>query len=214
MFVSAQHPSDVLREYIESTANPSEALLKAQEDAAEFGLAIPDAATASFITSLTALTNATSAVAVTPAAAVVGLHLLGGMQEQGILTCIDPEADHQKRAKVTFREAGYSPSRFRFLPSRPLDVMGRLALGSYNMIYGEVAPLDLKAFTQAALPLLAPGGALLLADSLLDGTLTDQTRKDRDTAAAREAEEYIDSLEDVRVARLPLGAGATLIVRN
>lgn len=212
--MSAQHPSDVLREYIESTANPSEALQAAQEDAAEFGLVIPDAATASFIGSLAALTNATSAIAVTPAAAVVGLHLLGGMKDQGILTCIDPEADHQKRAKATFRDAGYSPSRFRFLPSRPMDVMSRLALGSYNVIYGEVAPLDLKAFTEAALPLLAPGGALLLVDCLLDGTLSDQTRKDRDTIAAREADDYFNTLEDVRVARLPLGAGATLIVRK
>ncbi|MCQ9343348.1 O-methyltransferase [Corynebacterium kozikiae] len=209
--MSAQHPSDVLREYIESTTSPS--LEAALEDAAEFGLPTPDAATGTLLSSLAALTKATGAIAVTPTASVIGLYLLAGMAEGGILTCIDPEADHQKRAKATFRDAGYSPSRVRFLPSRPLDVMGRLAHGSYNLVYGEIAPLDLKAFVDAALPLLAPGGAIVLADALLDGTLADETRKDRDTVAAREADQYFQTLEGVHVSRLPIGAGTTLIVK-
>lgn len=206
--------NDYLRDYIESTAIVGDVLAAACEDAQEFGLALPDTMTGALLTTLAATARAQGAIAVTPAAGVVGLHLLAGLSNSGILTCIDPEPEHQKRAKQTFRDAGYSPSRIRFLPSRPLDVMGRLAADSYNIVYGEVSPVDLKAFTDAALPLLATGGVLVLADSLLDGTLADATRKDRDTVAAREADEYISSLDNVIVARIPLGAGITLVTKK
>lgn len=206
--------NDYLRDYIESTTTVGDVLAAACEDAQEFGLALPDTMTGALLTTLAATARAQGAIAVTPAAGVVGLHLLAGLSDSGILTCIDPEPEHQKRAKQTFRDAGYSPSRIRFLPSRPLDVMGRLAADSYNIVYGEVSPVDLKAFTDAALPLLATGGVLVLADSLLDGTLADATRKDRDTVAAREADEYISSLDNVIVARLPLGAGITLVTKK
>ena len=74
--------------------------------------------------------------------AVLGLYVLAGMPDNGILTCIDPEAEHQRSAKEAFREAGYAPSRGRFLPSRPLEVMGRLANDAYQVIYADVAALD------------------------------------------------------------------------
>ncbi|WBT09724.1 O-methyltransferase [Corynebacterium sp. SCR221107] len=202
---------DALRSYVEGTSPVSPALATAIEDAAEFGLPIPDAMTGQLLSTLAATTGAHNAIAVTPAAGAVGLYLLEGLPESAILSCIDPEPEHQRRAKITFREAGYSPSRIRFLPSRPLDVMSRLADGSYQLVYGEVAPLILKSFVDAALRLLAPGGVLILADALLDGTIADSSRKDRDTVAAREADEYFRSLEGVHVTRLPLGAGMTII---
>ncbi|AHI22460.1 O-methyltransferase [Corynebacterium vitaeruminis] len=202
-----------LSSYVEETTVASAALTAACEDASEFGLTIPDAMTGQLLSTLAAATKAQGVIAVTPAAGVVGLYLLAGLGDNAIISCIDPEPEHQKRAKVTFREAGYSPSRIRFLPSRPLDVMGRLANASYQLVYGEVSPLELKAFVDAALPLLSAGGVLVLADALLDGTLADLSRKDRDTVAAREADEYIRSLDGVIVSRLPLGAGLTMITK-
>src|SRR5699024_4278664 len=115
------------------------------------------------------------------------------------LTAIDPEVEHQRQAKISFREAGYPASRVRFLPSRPLDVMGRLADNSYQLVYGEVSPLDLTAFVQTAWPLLVPGGVLVLPDVLLDGTLADESRRDRQTVAARDAQDFITTLDDALV---------------
>lgn len=74
--------------------------------------------------------------------------------------------------------------------------------------------MDLRAFIDAAWPLLRPGGVLMLADALLDGTVSDETRKDRDTVAAREADEYVRALDAAHVARLPLGAGLTLVTKK
>lgn len=208
--------TDALRTYIESTSDVSEALATARRDAEEFGLRVPDEMTGQLLTTLAAASaneRSTGAVAVTPAAGVVGLYLLRGLGDSGTLTCIDPEAEHQTQARATFRDAGFAPSRARFLPSRPLDVMGRLANGAYQVIYVEVPPVELPTVITTAWPLLTQGGTLVLADALLDGTLADESRRDRDTAAAREADELARSLEGALVTRLPLGAGLTLITR-
>ena len=208
--------TDALRTYIESTSDVSEALATARRDAEEFGLRVPDEMTGQLLTTLAAASandRSTGAVAVTPAAGVVGLYLLRGLGDRGTLTCIDPEAEHQTQARATFRDAGFAPSRARFLPSRPLDVMGRLANGAYQVIYVEVPPVELPTVITTAWPLLTQGGTLVLADALLDGTLADESRRDRDTAAAREADELARSLEGALVTRLPLGAGLTLITR-
>ena len=209
---------DALRTYIESTTEIPEALADARRDAAEFGLTVPDEMTGQLLATLAAATgspsNSTGAVAVTPAAGVVGLYILRGLGDRGTLTCIDPEVEHQSQARNVFRAAGYAPSRVRFLPSRPLDVMGRLAAGAYQLVYAEVAPVEMPAILQAAWPLLTPGGTLVLADALLDATLADESRRDRDTSAARETDEMARSLEGAIVTRLPLGAGLTLITRR
>lgn len=208
---------DTLRSYIESTSEVPEALATARRDAEEFGHTAPDELTGQLLTTLAATSShekSTGAVVVTPAAGVVGLYLLRGLRDKATLTCIDPEAAHQSQAREIFREAGYSPSRVRFLPSRPLDVMGRLAGNSYQLVYVEVPPVELSAVVNVAWPLLTAGGTLVLADALLDGTIGDPSRKDRDTVAAREADELVRSLEGAIVTRLPLGAGLTLLTKR
>lgn len=208
---------EFLLDYIVSTTDLDPALVSAREDAAEFSLPVPDEATGQLLSTLAATTNgdgSTGAIAITPAAGLVGLYLLRGLAEGTTLTCIDPESEHQRQAKALFREAGYSPSRVRFLLSRPLDVMNRLATDSYQLVFAQVSPMDFRALIDAAWPLLRPGGTLVLADALLDGTIADETRRDRDTLAAREADELLRGLEGALLARLPLGAGVTLVTKR
>ena len=79
-----------------------------------------------------------------------------------------------------------------------------------------IAPIwwsELPAIIKAAWPLLHQHGTLVLVNSLLDGTLADASRTDRDTAAAREADEYLRELEGASVTRLPLGSGLTLVTK-
>ena len=207
-----------LNEYI--TGKQQEGpLIDARADASEYSLPTPSVAVGELLGTFAAAgatsgAAATGAVAMTPAAGVVGLHILAGLPDKAPLTCIDPEADHQARAKAAFRDAGFGGSRARFLPSRPLDVLGRLATGAYHLVYADVDPVDLPAVVEAAWPLLSPGGTLVLAGSLLDGTVTDPTRKDRATLAAREADELVDGLEGAVVTRLPLDSGVTLVTRR
>lgn len=195
----------------------ADALRQAREDAEENGVPTPSPIVGDLLTVLAAGSQASQgAVAVTPAAGVAGLHILAGLREKATLTCIEPEAALQAGAKEAFRAAGFAPSRVRFLTSRPLEVMGRLATGAYQLIYADVAAVQLRPLIDAAWPLLAPGGTLVIAGSLLDGTVADPTRRDRETEAAREADAFVDTLalDDAAVARLPLDGGLTLITKR
>ena len=202
-----------LTDYIVRTTDTNEYHTRARSDAEEFGLSYPDEPTGQLLSTLAALSVSESnqaGIAATPASGIVGLYLLDGLGPDGHLTCIDPESEHQSNAKDVFRAAGYT--QFRFLPSRPLEVMGRLAPNSYRIVVGDLSSPDLPAFIDLAWPLLQPGGILVLLDCLYDGLLTDPS--DRDMAAAREADEKIRALDDALVSRLPLGSGVTLAVKR
>ncbi|WJY97300.1 O-methyltransferase [Corynebacterium fournieri] len=213
---------DARRDHLPEALN--EALQRAREDAAENGVPTPSHVVGDLLSVLaaggadgTGGTGGTQgAVAVTPAAGVAGLHILAGLRDKATLTCIEPEAALQAGAKESFRAAGFAPSRVRFLTSRPLDVMGRLATGAYQLIYADVSAVELRPLIDAAWPLLAPSGTLVIAGSLLDGTVADTTRRDRDTEAARDADAYVDTLalDGAAVARLPLDGGLTLLTKR
>lgn len=210
---------DAIAQHVNKTTPASEAITSACESAREYGVAVPDDMAGAALTALMAMTSSRrdghpAAVIASPAAGVVGLHLAAGLGEDGVLTCIDPEIEHQSLAKAAFRAVGIRPNRQRFLPSQPLEVMERLAADSYDLVYLDVAPVSIRAAQEKAWPLLRSGGALVIVGALLDGTVADESRSDRDTAAAREADEYLMQLEDALVMRLPLAAGTTILVKK
>lgn len=200
---------NALEKYILSTTEESPAFQAARADAEEYGLPAPDPIQGALLATLAV--GADQAIAVAPAG-LVGMYILQGLG-QGQLTCIDPEAEHQRAAKKAFAQAGFT-GRYRFLPSRPLEVMGRLSPESYQLVYGEVHPLDLGAFIEAAWPLITTGGRLVIANSLLDGTVGDPERTDRETEAARHADAAVLERDDAVVARLPLGSGLTVLTKQ
>ncbi|WP_295642547.1 O-methyltransferase [uncultured Corynebacterium sp.] len=220
MNASSTTPERAIVAHVNRTANHDEALLNAVEAAEEFGLVYPDTITGEFLTFLSAHASGAAglagytptAIVMASASGVVGSFLFAGMPE-GHLTCIEPEVQHQQLAKEAFAAAGKRHNNYRFLPSNPLDVVGRLAQESYDLAVAEAAEEDLIPLVKATLPALRPGGVMVLMDSLVDGLIGDDSRTDRQTTAAREADEYLRELETVKVSRLPLGAGLTLITK-
>lgn len=204
--------------HTEGTDDATIAAHAATEFITEFELTAPDPATGRLLASLCAPGARTDAgvIVVSPAAAQVGLYLLDGMGEEQSITCIDTEANHVRAAQQIWRQAGQPPARIRTLTARPLEVLSRMAPGTYQMVYADVSPMDLRAIVDTALPLLRPGGSLVLADALLDGTLADSSRTDRYTVAAREAFDYVQALDaaETVVTHLPLGAGLTVLTRK
>lgn len=220
MNASSATPEQAIVAHVNNTAAHDEALLNAIEAAEEFGLVYPDTITGEFLTFLSAHAGGSAssaghtatAIVMTNAAGVVGSYLFAGMP-QGHLTCIEPEVQHQQLAKEAFAAAGKRPNDFRFLPSAPLDVVGRLAQESYDLAVADAAEEDLIPLVKATLPALRPGGVMVLMDSLVDGLIGDESRNDRQTASAREADEFLLEMESVKVSRLPLGAGLTLLTK-
>ncbi|HIW96665.1 MAG TPA: O-methyltransferase [Candidatus Corynebacterium gallistercoris] len=224
--MNAAHESswDSICSFVGATAPQDDVILHAQEAAGEFGLPVPDAVTAEFIEFLAARAAGTAAVedrtptavVMSPASGVIGLHLFAGLNSGGAtghLTCIDPEVQHQQLAKAAFAEADQRPNTFRFLPSAPLDVIGRLASDSYDVVVAETAVEDIAATAEKTIPALRPGGVLVLLDTLLDGLVADDSRTDRQTVQARQADETLRELSGARVSRLPLGAGITVVTK-
>lgn len=214
-------PTDAIRDYVSTTSAQDDTVASAQEAAEEFGLATPDAITAELLTFLAARAAGSAAVAghtptaivMSPACGVLGLHIFRGFSDTGHVTCIEPEVQHQNLARQAFTDADVRSNMFRFLPSRPLDVVGRLAPESYDLAIADVVEEDLVAMCESTLPALRPGGVLVLLDSLLDGLIADTSRSDRQSQAAREADAALRALDGVRISRLPLGAGLTLITK-
>ncbi|MDY6049554.1 MAG: class I SAM-dependent methyltransferase [Corynebacterium sp.] len=203
-----------LASFILSAAPADPARDRARADAEEFGLTTPDEATGELITllaSLVATEANAAAIAVTPAAGLVGLYLFRGLGDQGHVTCIDPESEHQAQARAVFHTAGFS--KFRFLPSRPLDVMERLADESYRMIVGDVDPAELPAFLDASWPLLQTGGLVVLLNSLPFVVASDDT-DNTPLHAAQAADSALAERTDAAVVRLPLGAAGMTIIRK
>lgn len=210
---------DALSAYIASSTPDDPALAEALHGAEEYGLATPDAPTGQLLGTVAALGASPAAergggaIAITPALGPIALTILRGLPEKETLTCIDPEVEHHTMAREALSAAGYAANRARFLTARPLDVMKRLAAGSYHLIVADVAADDLPAVYASAWRLLSPRGVLVLMDALLDGTLADDSRRDRSTQAARQLWEQVQENEDALVARLPLGAGLMLITK-
>ena len=102
------------------------------------------------------------------------------------------------------------------MTSRGREVRKRTRVGAYQLVYADVSPVELRPLIDAAWPLLTPGGTLVVAGSLLDGTVADTTRRDRETEAAREADAFVDtlSLDGAALARLPLDGGLTLVTKR
>ncbi|CCI83311.1 O-methyltransferase [Corynebacterium otitidis] len=220
--------SDSLADFVAArpaAVGDEEALGLARQEAEELGLALPDEQTGRLLATLAAAgshPDSSGAIAVTPAAGVVSLYLLRGLAEGLTVTGIDPEAEHKRQAALALKRAGYRPGAGRFLTSQPLDVLGRMAEGSYQLVYLDVDPRDASALLAAAWPLLSPGGSLVVADLLLDGTVAQASRTDRVTAAARAAIEEAEELGRATgdgpapavVTHLPLGAGMTVVTRR
>ena len=132
-----------MTDFINATTDESDAMGFARDAADELGLTAPDELTASFLTTISSsYCRDKSAVVVSPSACVSGLAILAGMGPNGHVTCIDTEAIHQRVARQAFTAANIRSNQYRFLPSRPLEVMTRLAARSYSLIYAEIAPAD------------------------------------------------------------------------
>ena len=68
------------------------------------------------------------------------------MREDGVLTTIDVEPEHQRLAKQAFTEAGIGPSRTRLISGRAQEVLTRLADESYDLVFIDADPIDQPEF--------------------------------------------------------------------
>ena len=137
------------------------------------------------------------------------------MRDDGVLTTIDVEPEHQRIAKQAFTEAGIGPSRTRLISGRAQEVLTRLADESYDLVFIDADPLDQPAVRRrrasgccgpaARSSCIAPRSAAAPATP---------ARTTPRSAAVREAARLIAEDERLTPVLIPLGDGLLAAARD
>ncbi|MGO1317616.1 MAG: O-methyltransferase [Cellulomonadaceae bacterium] len=201
-------------DYCEDFVPEDEVLLRARERAAEFGCHAVSPGSGATLRLVTAMLQARSVVEIGTGTGVASLWLARGMADDGVLTTIDPEIEHQRAAKASFTEAGLRPTRLRAISGRALDVLPRLTDGAYDLVLVGADPLGYPELVEQAVRLLRPGGVLAVDRALWRDRVPDPARRDEVTTAVREVVRRVRGDERLVPAMLPTGDGLLLAVRR
>lgn len=200
--------------HAERSISEDEIVAAARERAEELGAGAVTPAVGALLSVLARLTGGRAVVEVGTGAGVSGLWLLSGMSDDGVLTTIDVEPEHQRLAKQAFSEAGIGPSRTRLIGGRAQEVLTRLADESYDLVFIDADPIDQPTFVAEGVRLLRPGGAIVVHRAALGGRAGDAGASDRDVTAVREAARLIAEDERLTPVLIPLGDGLLAAARD
>jgi predicted O-methyltransferase YrrM len=186
----------------------------ARERAEDSGAGAVTPAVGALLSVLAKVAGAKAVVEVGTGAGVSGLWLLSGMRDDGVLTTIDVEPEHQRLAKQAFSEAGIGASRTRLIGGRAQDVLTRLADDSYDLVFIDAEPLDQPQFVTEGVRLLRSGGAIVIHRAALGGRAGDAAATDKEVGAVREAARLIAEDERLTPVLIPLGDGLLAAARD
>ncbi|MEN0129985.1 MAG: O-methyltransferase, partial [Brevundimonas sp.] len=165
------------------------------------------AGTGAALSVLAAAVGARAVVEIGTGAGVSSLYLLRGMPDDGVLTTIDLEVEHQRAAKEAFADQGVRAARTRTISGRALDVLPRLTDGAYDLVLVDADKENAAAYVEQAIRLLRPGGVLTVAGALWHDRVADPARRDETTTSVRELGRAVRSDERLLPALLPSGDG-------
>ncbi len=210
----ARSRADRMLAHAEGSISEDAIVTAARERAAEAGAGAVTPAVGSLLSLLTRVAGGKAVVEVGTGAGVSGLWLLSGMREDGVLTTIDIEPEHQRLAKQAFTEAGIGPGRTRLIGGRAQEVLTRLADESYDLVFIDARPADQADFVVEGVRLLRPGGVIVVHRAALDGRAGDPDAHDAEVTVVREAARLIAEDERLTPVLIPLGDGILVAARD
>jgi predicted O-methyltransferase YrrM len=192
--------------FAENFAHEDYFMQQARANGEEVGAADPTPGVGNFLKFAVQITKAKSVVEIGTGSGVGGLWLLSGMTSDGVLTTIDSEREHSKIARNIFEEADIASTRYRIITGKLIEVVGKLADSSYELIIIRPA-LDLFDMVQESYRLLKPNGLLVIDHALSGGKVADPTQRDPESIARRDGIKVIKEDERWAASVLPIGAG-------
>lgn len=205
--------AEAMLAHAEGSITEDQIVAAARERAVDAGAGAVTPAVGALLSLLARLAGGKAVAEVGTGVGVSGLWLLAGMQEDGVLTTIDIEPEHQRLAKQAFAEAGVAPSRTRLITGRAQQVLTRLADESYDLVFIDANPIDQPEFVAEGIRLLRPGAAIVLHHAALGGRVGDPAANDAEVKAVREAARMIAEDERLTPALIPLGDGILAAAR-
>jgi predicted O-methyltransferase YrrM len=195
------------RRFTEGWLAEDESLTEARPKGSDLGAVPIGSGGGAVLRFLAASISARSVVEIGTGAGVSGTWLLRGMAEDGVLTSIDLEAEHQRIARETYANAGFATSRVRLISGRALEVLPRLSDGAYDLVFIDAAKSEYADYLAEALRLLRPGGIVAIDNALWHGRVADSSNRDPDTIAIRDLLRGIRDDERLVPLLLPSGDG-------
>ena len=181
----------------------------ARSNGVEVGVTDPTAAVGNFLKFATELIGAKSVVEIGTNSGVGSLWILHALGKDGVLTTIDIEREHSKIARSVFEEADIPPTKYRIITGNLIDVVGKLADNSYELVITRDA-IDLFEIVQESFRLLKPGGLLIIDQALSGGKVADTTQRDPESIARRDAIKVVKEDDRWSSTVIPIGAGILL----
>ncbi len=200
-------PSRLSWAYVDGWEEDSEIIRQARDRAAELGCPAVSRPAAAVLRLLAACVNAQSVVEVGTGAGVSGAALLSGMSEDGVLTSIDVEAEHQRVARETFTALGFDHTRTRLIAGRALDVLPRMSDAAYDIIFVDGDKTEYPTILAQAKRLLRVGGLVIFDNVLWSGRVADPAERDAETVALRDTASEVKDDDDWMPALLTIGDG-------
>jgi predicted O-methyltransferase YrrM len=204
-------PRGDMSAYSEAFAHEDYFMQLARRNGEEVGTIDPTPAVGNYIKFLTKLLNSKSVVEIGTGSGVGGLWIFQGISNEGVLTTIDSEREHSRIARTIFEEAGIPSTRYRIITGKLIEVIGKLADNSYEVVIIRPA-LDLFEMVQESYRLLKTGGILVIDQVLSNGKVADPAQRDPESIARRDAIKVIK--EDERWSATVVSVGAGVLVAN
>jgi predicted O-methyltransferase YrrM len=200
--------------YAESFAVEDDIAARARERAAELGCVPIGPAGGAALRVLAAAGAARSVVEVGTGAGVSGLYLLGGMADDGVLTTIDVEGEHQRAAKEAFSEADIPSTRYRLINGSAAEVLPRLRDAAYDLVFVDADKSAYAVYYEQALRLLRPGGIVAFDNALWHDRVADSSQRDADTVVLRDLGKSVRDDNRLLSAMLPVGDGLLVAAKR
>jgi predicted O-methyltransferase YrrM len=198
--------NDIATYLAELTAVEDDVLRNARGRAAAGGMPPVSADSGAFLRLAARWVGAQAAVEIGSGAGYSGVWIARGLAPKGILTTIELDPEHQRLAKETYEEAGFS-GQVRSILGRALDVLPRLTDGGYDLAFLDAVKVEYPEYLEHALRLVRPGGVILADNVLWSGRVADPKVTDPATQGLRAYARLIASDDRLDSVILTIGDG-------
>ena len=196
--------------FADTYVDEDDVLAAARARAAEVGVTPIGAGSGATLRFHASVLEARAVVEIGTGTGVSGVWMLRGMRPDGVLTTVDVEAEHQRLARESFKDAGVAPQRVRTIAGSALDVLPRLTDGHYDIVFADGDKREYGAYLSEALRLLRPGGVVAFDNALWHGRVADPAQRDEETVAVRDLVQQVAAAEGLVPVLLPVGDGMLL----